>query len=323
MKLFLREHCLLIILQLIQFTVIVGIIWLAGFRNMKIVFYSIFLSFLFLLGYLVYQYISRRKFYNRLIRPIATLDETLEDLDQAPISQALQHLLKKQYNQFQKQIIQLNEKQEEHLIFMDLWIHQMKTPLAVIELTAKELDEPDSSSLREEVDRIKNGLQTILYMSRLRTIEQDFQIKRVSLNDLVREISQENKRLFIRNQVYPKVIEQQEIIVESDEKWLFFMMNQLVHNAVKYSAEKSTQIIIKLYRISDHSVFEITDFGVGIPKEDMKRIFDAFYTGKNGRIFRESTGVGLYLTNEVAHYLGHQLEVESTVGEGTTFRITF
>src|SRR5699024_532436 len=149
-------------------------------------------------------------------------------------------------------------------------------------------------------------------MSRLRTIEQDFQIKRVSLNDLVREISQENKRLFIRNQVYPKVIEQQEIIVESDEKWLFFMMNQLVHNAVKYSAEKSTQIIIKLYRISDHSVFEITDFGVGIPKEDMKRIFDAFYTGKNGRIFRESTGVGLYLTNEVAHYLGHQLEVEST-----------
>lgn len=323
MKLFLKEHLLLVIIHIIQLLVVVGIFWLEGFRNMPIALYSVFLSFLILLGYLAYQYFSRQQFYSRLSEGIDSLDESLQQLDQAPISKALQSLLSMQYNQFQKQIIGLTEKQEEHLIFMDLWIHQMKTPLSVIELTAKELDEPESSNVREEVDRLKDGLQTVLYMSRLRTIEQDFHITRVSLNNLVQEINQENKRLFIRNQVYPKLSSSQEIIVESDEKWLFFMINQLLHNAVKYSAQKAKRINITLYQKNHQSIFEITDFGVGIPAEDIKRIYDPFYTGYNGRRFRESTGVGLYLTNEVAHYLGHQLEVESTIGEGTTFRIIF
>lgn len=324
MKLFLREHVLLIFVQIVQFTTIIGIFWLAGFRQVEIALYSLFLGVFFLVCYLIYYYIRRRKVYKRLSVPVRTLDETMQELDDVAIAKALHQLLKTQYNIFQNQLMDMGKKQEEHMIFMDRWIHQMKTPLSVIELMAKDLEEPDSSSFREETDRLKTGLNMVLYMARLRTIKQDFHIKKVNLLKLIQEVNQDNKRLFIRSNIYPEVKEEQAgIIVESDEKWLFFMITQFIHNAVKYSVKQSNKIMITLLKRGDQSVLEIKDFGVGIPKEDMKRIFDPFYTGVNGRNFRESTGVGLFLVKEVAEYLGHRLEVESEVGQGATFRIIF
>ena len=324
MKLFLREHVLLIFVQIVQFTTIIGIFWLAGFRQVEIALYSLFLGVFFLVCYLIYYYIRRRKVYKRLSVPVRTLDETMQELDDVAIAKALHQLLKTQYNIFQNQLMDMGKKQEEHMIFMDRWIHQMKTPLSVIELMAKDLEEPDSSSFREETDRLKTGLNMVLYMARLRTIKQDFHIKKVNLLKLIQEVNQDNKRLFIRSNIYPEVKEEQAgIIVESDEKWLFFMITQFIHNAVKYSVKQSNKIMITIWKRGDQSVLEIKDFGVGIPKEDMKRIFDPFYTGVNGRNFRESTGVGLFLVKEVAEYLGHRLEVESEVGQGATFRIIF
>ena len=199
----------------------------------------------------------------------------------------------------------------------------MKTPISVIELMARDLDEPYSSSIRDENEKLKTGLNTVLHMSRLRLIHQDFHIKQLHLDRIIEQVNQENKRLFIRNRVYPKVETEKDIVVESDEKWLFFMISQLVHNAVKYSAEKSNQFLYRIYEREGSPVLEIVDFGIGIPQSDIKRIFNAFFTGENGRAYKESTGVGLYVTKEVATYLGHALEVESVVGEGTTFRIVF
>lgn len=324
MKLFLREHAVLIIVQFIQFLLIVSIFWLSGFRNMKIILYSVFLGSFLLLLYLLYYYFSRRKFYERLSKPVGRLDESLQELDQAPIAEKLYELLKTQYYEYEKQIINMSEKQEEHLSFIDRWIHQMKTPLSVIELMAKELDEPESSSFREETDRIKNGLNMSLYMARLKTIEQDLQIEKITLLPLIQEVSQDNKRLFIRNNVYPEIkTENEKIVVESDEKWLFFMVTQLIQNAVKYSAGKSTHIEISIHARPGQAIVEVEDYGVGIPKEDLKRIFNPFYTGVNGRKFRESTGVGLFLVKEVAAYLGHNVEVKSKVGSGSIFRIVF
>ncbi|KKB35533.1 sensor histidine kinase [Bacillus thermotolerans] len=324
MKLFLREHMLLIIMQVLQLAVILSIYWLDGYHSMRLAFYAFFLGLFFLGCYLAYQYYSRRRFYNRLSNPLASLDESFQRTEQAPVSEALDRLLIEQYRLYQKQIHTLTYQQEQHLTFMDQWVHQMKTPLSVIELTAQSLDEPDSSNIREETERMKTGLHTILYMARLRSIEQDFHIKPVALSKIIHDVNGENKRFYIRNQVYPQLREEREgITVESDEKWLFFMLSQLIHNAVKYSKGKSGHIVLSVYEQDGEAVLGITDFGVGIPVSDQKRIFDAFYTGENGRVFRESTGMGLYLTKEAAEHLGHRIEVESAVGEGTTFRIIF
>jgi len=324
MKLFLKDHSLLIALQALQFFVILIIFWLDGYRNVLPALYAIFLGF-FLLGcYLVYRYLSQRIFYQRLSRPLESLDASLQKTEQMPISEAMNQLLRTQYKHYQEQIKVIEQERENHLKLMDQWVHQMKTPLFVIELTAQNLDEPDSSSIREETERMKTGLQTILYMARLRTIEQDFHIKPIVLSKLVHEVNGENKRFHIRNKVYPKVEEARSgIIVQTDEKWLFFILTQLILNAVKYSVGKSNCIVISIYEKGQEAVLEVTDYGVGITESDKKRIFDAFYTGENGRHFRESTGMGLYLTKEAIQHLDHRIEVESTADEGSIFRLIF
>jgi two-component system, OmpR family, sensor histidine kinase YxdK len=324
MKLFLKEHALLITVQLIQFFVILAIYWLDGYHHLLPAFYAMFLGLFFLSCYLVYYYLSRRKFYRRLTNELASLDDSLQTTEPSPISQALDHLLKDQYKYYQARIKALESKQDEHLKFMDQWVHQMKTPLSVIELIAQNLDEPDSSSIREETDRMKTGLNTILYMARLRTIEQDFQIKPVNLSKLLNDVNRENKRFYIRNQVYPNLLKQkQDITVETDEKWLFFILSQLLNNAVKYSRGLSNKVDISIYEKEGEAILEVKDFGVGIPETDKRRVFDPFFTGENGRKFRESTGMGLYLTQEAVAHLGHRIELESTVGEGSTFRLIF
>ncbi|WP_186580254.1 sensor histidine kinase [Aquibacillus kalidii] len=324
MRLFIREHLLLIVIQLCQCVIAPLLFWLDGYRGIGVSMYAFFLSVVLLTGFLIYRYRSRKNFYERLQNPIKTLDESLKITDHTPISEALDELLMNQYRLYQNELQKAEERQDEHLLFMDRWVHQMKTPLSVIELTAQTLDEPESSSIREETDRMRNGLNTVLYMARLRTITEDFQIKPVTLSKLVHDVNQENKRFYIRNEVYPKLNEENEkITVETDEKWLFFLFTQLVQNAVNYSTGKTKQLDISIYEREAEAVLEVKDYGVGIPIVDQKRVFRKFYTGENGRKYRESTGMGLYLVKEVADRLEHRLELDSAVGEGTTIRIIF
>ncbi|WP_026675290.1 sensor histidine kinase [Alkalihalobacterium bogoriense] len=324
MKLFLRDHVSLIVMIVLQSVLIPALFWLDGYRELGLSLYAMFLSLTLFTAFLIYRVISRRRFYDKLQQPMETLDESLETTEGTPISEALDRLLLSQYRLYQEQLQKAEEQQEEHLLFMDRWVHHMKTPLSVIELTAQSLDEPESSSIREETDRVQTGLNTVLYMARLRTITEDFHIKPVRLAELIHEVNRDHKRFYIRHEVYPQLKEESEgITVETDEKWLFFIVTQLVQNAVKYSTGKSKQMMISLYERSGEAVLEVKDYGIGIPAADRKRVFTKFYTGENGRKYRESTGMGLYLVKEVTEKLEHRLELESVVGEGTSVRIVF
>lgn len=323
MQLFIRDHLGFILLQLVQFTTIFFMLTLAGVKQREVILYALFLCFVFLLIYLAFYYGRRQHFYERLAKPFTQLDESMQQYGDVPIANQLSELIQSQYRNYEAKLHELYKVQEEHLIFIDRWIHQMKTPLSVLELMARDLDEPEASSFREEIDRLKTGLNMVLYMARLRTIERDFHVEKVTVKEVVQEVTNDNKRLFIQHTIYPKVFIDENLVVETDQKWLYFIVTQLVHNAVKYSAEKAKSIEIHLTERDGRKTLAVTDFGIGIPKEDMKRIFNAFYTGVHGRKFRESTGVGLYVANEVANYLGHSLEVISTVGEGTTFYLVF
>src|SRR5690625_1176168 len=324
MKLFVKEHVGLIVIYIFQVMLFSLIIFLSGFRDYPILFYGIFMSLFILVCYLVYHYYRRRHVYQRLPGRPANLQELLEKTDTVPIGQALDAYNKFQYQLYMEKLQQAEDEQANHLKFIDRWVHQMKTPLSVIELTAKELDEPESSNIREETERIENGLNTVLYMARMRTIQEDFLITHVGFEKLIHDVHHANKRFYIRNEEYPHIaIETKDLTVETDERWLFFIVDQLLQNAVKCTADRSKRIDLAVYKKAGAAVLEITDYGVGIPEHDRKRIFQAFFTGVNGRKFRESTGMGLYLAKEVSDYLGHRLEVESTADVGTTFRICF
>lgn len=324
MKLFIKEHASLMFVQVVQMLLFLSIFWFDGYRDIKLFCYAVFLNFFILGGYLTFYYLSRQKMYKRLNQPLESLDDSYQKTDDTPISKAFDEVLRTQFKLFQNQLKSVEKEQEEHRKFMDQWVHQMKTPLSVIELTAQNLDEPESSSIREETEVMKTGLNTVLYIARLKTIEQDFHIKPVNLVKLIDEVNGENKRFYIRNKVYPKLeVKKAGLTVETDEKWLFFILSQLISNAVKYSSGISNRIVISIYEREKEAVLEVKDFGIGIPESDKRRIFDPFFTGENGRKFRESTGMGLYLTKETLQHLSHQIEMESVYGKGTTFRIVF
>ncbi|MBD2846475.1 sensor histidine kinase [Paenibacillus sp. IB182496] len=323
MKLFWREHLPLIGLQLLTLATLVLIFWLDGYRNAMTVLYAVFLGLVLLSGYLTYRYITRRALYRRLSEPLPTLDASVLTHGRAPLAEAMDRLLRTQYDHYQERLIRWEKRQQEHLTFMNQWVHQMKTPLSVIHLTVQEHEGDGYASIAEEAERIERGLETVLYAARLEAFEQDFQVESLPLRTIVERAIHEHKRLFIRSRVYPEVQVPGEVRVETDAKWLLFVLGQLTSNAVKYSAGTETRVVYAAAREPDAIVLEVRDRGVGIPQRDLRRVLQPFYTGDNGRTHRESTGMGLYLAAQICERLGHRIELRSEVGVGTTVRLHF
>src|SRR5699024_4658673 len=137
------------------------------------------------------------------------------------IALALQEVLMSQYKIYAHDREQLRKEQAEHHAFLDRWIHQMKTPVSVIELLSQYIDEPEASDVREETERLKEGLNTVLNMARLRCIQADCHIETVQLRTLIQEVNTEQKCRFTRNKIHPEIKGGREnFTVETDEKWL-------------------------------------------------------------------------------------------------------
>lgn len=325
MRLFIREHLVLTCWVLVMMLTVVAVFWYDGYDHWKTALYAVGLGFFWYAGYLVYRYMSHRAFYQRMTRPVNSLDELVALHETVPLSLALEKLLDSQYGKYHAHLNRLEQKQQEYLTFMNQWVHQMKTPLSVIELTVEEQedDDPRFRSIREETDQMRRGLETVLYVARLDTFEQDFSVEPVELRMVGEEAIHELKRFFIRNHVYPEMQIDASLVVQSDAKWIRFVLVQLLSNAIKYAAGSEQKVHLRAYESEHQIVLEVQDHGIGIPKSDLNRVFRPFFTGENGRHFKESTGMGLYIAKEVLTRMNHQIEIESVYGEGTTVRITF
>ncbi|UHA72630.1 sensor histidine kinase [Paenibacillus sp. 481] len=329
MRLFLREHVPLILFSIVQLFVVLLVYWFDGYNDLRTALYSVFLGVFLLCAYLAFRYISHKSFYSRLSSPPVSLNDTIHSKELAPLSVALTKLLETQYSHYKQELTTWEHKQQEHIAFMNQWVHQMKTPLSVIELMTQDSVDPAFDSIAEETDRLRKGLEMALYISRLETFEQDFYVEKVALFESVDKVVHENKRFFIRNYVYPELNIDPQLTVNTDRKWLSFMLDQLLTNAIKYSAGSRGKVNISAYTEERAVILEMQDHGVGIPAADLPRVFRPFFTGENGRTFKESTGMGLYLVHEVATKLNHQVEIQSATSDtpstkrGTTVRLIF
>ena len=325
MKIFLLDHISFVLLYLFNMIFLFVFYRNIGvFDTLENVYYFIFLSN-FLLGvFLLYRYFSHKKLYDKLTKMPSKFEDTISSAGSTPISEAVNRLLRVQYNLYQEQIQMYKRKQEEHLTFIHQWVHQMKTPISVIHLILQEKEgEPYIENIQQEIERISRGLNMAMNMARFGSFEHDFAVETILLNSIVAEVVNEQKRYFIRKKVYPEVRIDLNMSVKSDRKWLKFIVEQLLVNAIKYTEGENKKVIISAYESIKGKVLEVKDQGVGIPKNDIRRVFEPFYTGENGRKFGESTGMGLYLVNEICKKLEHQIEIESRQGEGTTIRIIF
>jgi two-component system, OmpR family, sensor histidine kinase YxdK len=323
LKLFIREHVPLICVYTAQLGLILLVFWIDGYQNISISVYAMILSGCLFTGYLVYRYLSHRTFYKRLENPLSSMDEFTHTYSEAPLASGLQQLLKRQYQQNQTDLHHYQHKLKDHIQFINQWVHQMKTPLSVIHLIVQDEDEPRVKAIADELDRLKKGLEMVLYTSRLDAFEHDFYVETLPLEKVVRSVTSSQKRLFIRNRVFPSLQIDVDLSVASDEKWLSFAITQIVTNAVRYTTGENRKIYLNGYKRNTNIVLEVEDEGVGIPKSDLPRVFDAYFTGENGRNFQESTGMGLHLVKQICDKLGHQVEIESTINKGTIVRFIF
>ncbi|MEN0642725.1 sensor histidine kinase [Alkalicoccobacillus gibsonii] len=346
MKAYLKDNSIFLLLFLIQTTVIMLTTFLiiheAGLTiSFSDLFYLFILSVFFMLTWLAIDWFRRRYMLKRLTKAgqtpsieRTTAEELIEMRTHSTEARLWQNIIKKQHLTYQHAISQQELDREQHTEFVNQWVHHMKTPVSVISLMIQQEKETGQNhatdsfldDLNEENERFRRGLDLMLQLARLDHFSVDLKSESINLGDLIHKVINEEKKQFIRRKIYPKVVLKSEapIIVTSDSKWLHVLINQLLLNALKYSKQqKGAFLYFDLSTQSGQTTLKVIDEGIGIQPYDIPRIFHPFFTGDHGRTHAESTGMGLYLVKQICEKLGHRIEVESRVGLGSTFTLTF
>lgn len=274
---------------------------------------------------------QREQAFSRRLAAI-TGNEPLDQLAMLPEPVSLQQRLFSQawstlYARLRAELREEQDRGQRNVSLISQWAHHMKTPVAVIDLELQKAQskEPALASIREENQRLRHSIQMVLGAVRIEDFAADFRIEPVDLTALVRQIINDQKREFILRRVYPRLEPAPETIVQTDAKWLRFVIEQLVSNAIKYTAKPNEQgqVAFTIRQDGPDTLLEIADNGIGIPAEDLGRVFSPFFTGTNGRAYPQSTGMGLYLAKESCRRLGHQITLASRPHEGTTVILRF
>ncbi|HYF77280.1 MAG TPA: sensor histidine kinase [Symbiobacteriaceae bacterium] len=282
--------------------------------------------------FLAFDY-QREQAFNRRLATF-TGDEPLDRLAMLPEPATQQQRLYAQawatlYARLRAELREEQDRGRRSVSLISQWAHHMKTPVAVIdlELQKAQTKDPALTSIAEENQRLRHAIQMMLNAIRIEDFAADFRIEPVDMTALVRQVINDQKRAFILRRVYPRLSPAPETTVQTDAKWLRFIIEQVVSNAIKYAApqgdERDGQVAFSIRQDGPDTLLEIADNGIGIPAEDLGRVFSPFFTGTNGRAFPQSTGMGLYLAKEGCRRLGHHITLASRPNEGTTVTFRF
>lgn len=226
--------------------------------------------------------------------------------------QELVRFLLRQRQQMEEEMSRNQAEMEE---YYTTWVHQIKTPIASIRLNLQNEDSDFSRLIFEDLFRIEQYVDMVLCYLRLDGNSTDYLFREYELDDIIRQAVKKYAGQFIRRKIslnYETVKER----VLTDEKWLLFVLEQVLSNALKYTEDGGSIAIL-----FEQSTLIIRDTGIGIAPEDLPRIFERGYTGYNGRNDKRASGLGLYLCRRICQNLGHTIAVDSVLGEGTAVRI--
>ena len=206
-------------------------------------------------------------------------------------------------------------RRSDMLDYYTVWVHQIKTPIASMRLALQSADSPESRRLLSELGRIERYVEMALVYLRLDSESSDYLIRELELDPLIRRSVKKFSGEFISKRLSLE-LEPTGLSVVSDEKWLAFVIEQILSNSLKYTRSGSVRIYL-----SGPATLCIRDSGIGIAPEDLPRIFEKGYTGRNGRAEDRASGLGLYLCRRVCNKLGHPISAVSEPGRGTEIRI--
>ena len=337
---FIKQNYIWILMIITMSCIHLLYMYLIGARKQDVVYAAVLDAILLLITVLVgfFRYSSKVKaLSNALKRPVeeqAQLPEATDDVE------ILYHRL------LENQSIARSESESSAAVrqsrmrdYYSMWVHQIKTPISamklLLEAEREELgqlicDEEQQAaltelsgnmdSLEDELFRIEEYVSMALQYQRVSSTENDFVLEKVSLDGVIRDTIKKYAKVMIRRHIginYSGTGQE----VYTDGKWLGFILEQILSNAIKYTPQGF--VTIETAEEKDRFFITVKDTGIGIKAEDLPRVFEKGYTGYNGHADKKATGIGLYLCRQMADKLGHTIRVESELGKGTKVWIGF
>ena len=278
--------------------------------------------------YIIYDFNRRKKFYNILLNDLDLLDKKYlitEMIDKPDFYEgeifydALYEIDKSMAEKIKEYSLSIQDFKE----YIEMWIHEVKLPLASLNLIVHNHRELSDKKITEQLKRLDDDIEQVLYYVRSENAEKDYLIKETELNKVISNVAMKNKDILLENNINFEVDVGNKKVL-TDSKWLEFIVNQIVSNSIKY-IRNDVEHLIKITSEENNkcTILKIYDNGIGISKSDIPKVFDKTFTGSNGRKIETSTGMGLYIVKQLCNKLGHKITIDSKENEYTEVSILF
>ena len=324
---YLRSNYLIILL----FIVIISIInlMLVSFKVENLAIMGVNLTaILGFIIYVVYDFGRRKKFYNKFLNDLDLLDKKYlitemidkpEFYDGEILYDTLYEIDKSMSEKIKEYSLNIQDFKE----YIEMWIHEVKLPLSSINLMIHNNKELSDKKIVEQLKRIDDDVEQVLYYVRSENAEKDYLIKETEVNKVIGNVAMKNKDILLENKI-DFIVDVDDKKVLTDSKWLEFIVNQIVSNSIKYIRNGVEHFIkITAEENNKNTILKIYDNGIGIEKSDIPKVFDKTFTGNNGRKIETSTGMGLYIAKQLCKKLGHKIAIDSKENEFTEVSILF
>ena len=326
-KLFFKEKVITILLLL--FGIITIEIFLMAYNvGMFIKIYiPLIIMGLYMISIII-EYFKRKKFYDNLLKILEELDEKYLITEIIKTPNFLEgQIFKNSLEQIDKSMLENVNKYkymtEDYKEYIELWIHEIKIPIATSKMVIENNKNAITKSIDEELDKVENYIEQALFYARSNTVEKDYYIRKVVLKEIVNESIKKNKSSLIQEKISID-IHDLEIEVNTDNKWIVFILNQIIQNSIKYRKKENSVMEIYANQGKENVILYIKDNGIGIKQGEITRVFEKGFTGTNGRLSnKKSTGIGLYLCKKLCNKLGIGIELNSVQNEGTEVKLVF
>ena len=326
LKDYILDHRYFILIYVLGWLLLEGILML---------FYSpqallIFSSFVFcMIGLILffYDYFRKHSFYKQLFDILTPLDKKylINEMIHRPTFLEGKYF----YDSYEQILKSMNDEihthqrlSEEFKRYIELWIHEIKIPISTIQLVCFNHPSESTRKIKQQIKTIENDVDQVLYYVRSEVPEKDYHMGHYDLKEIVEESIRQHKDLLILNHMHIEIQVDHQMI-QTDKKWLLFMLGQIISNAIKYKKDKNPHLIFTMKTTNNKVELTIEDNGIGISPSDLPRVFEKSFTGENGESRGYSTGMGLYLCKKLCLSLNHHITIESSWHHWTKVKITF
>ena len=324
---YIKEKMVLIIGTILAL-VSVEILLLAYNISILIRVYCAFIIIFILVLAILIEYKKKKDYYNELIKNMEDLKEKylISEIIKTPNfieGKILKDILQDTGKSMLENVNYYKNIQDDYKEYIELWIHEVKIPIAASKMIIENNKNEVTKSIDEELDKVENYTEQALFYARSNAVEKDYIINKTNLKEIVNGAILKNKTTLLNEKVSIELSNLKEEVY-TDSKWAVFIINQIIQNAIKYSKKENKKIEISSQEKNDKVILYIKDNGIGIKKGEITRVFERGFTGENGRIIgQKSTGIGVYLCKKLCDRLGLGIELNSEKDKGTEVRIIF